>query len=48
MATVAILRAGGTIGPAIVRDLADSEQFGEIDAVLRDVLTRAWDRIVRR
>jgi adenosylmethionine-8-amino-7-oxononanoate aminotransferase len=27
--------------------IADSEQFGEIDAVLRAVLTEAWDRIVR-
>jgi adenosylmethionine-8-amino-7-oxononanoate aminotransferase len=27
--------------------IADSEQFGEIDAVLRAVLTDAWDRIVR-
>jgi adenosylmethionine-8-amino-7-oxononanoate aminotransferase len=27
--------------------IADSEQFGEIDAILRDVLTRAWDQIVR-
>jgi adenosylmethionine-8-amino-7-oxononanoate aminotransferase len=27
--------------------IADSEQFGEIDAVLRVVLTEAWDRIVR-
>src|SRR3954454_18717070 len=27
--------------------IADSEQFEEIDAVLRDVLTRAWDQIVR-
>jgi adenosylmethionine-8-amino-7-oxononanoate aminotransferase len=27
--------------------IADSEQFGEIDAVLRSVLTEAWDRIVR-
>jgi adenosylmethionine-8-amino-7-oxononanoate aminotransferase len=26
--------------------IADSEQFGEIEAVLRDVLTRAWDQIV--
>jgi adenosylmethionine-8-amino-7-oxononanoate aminotransferase len=28
--------------------IADSEQFEEIDTVLRDVLTRAWDQIVRR
>jgi adenosylmethionine-8-amino-7-oxononanoate aminotransferase len=28
--------------------IADSEQFGEIDAVLRAVLSEAWDRIVRR
>jgi adenosylmethionine-8-amino-7-oxononanoate aminotransferase len=28
--------------------VADSEQFGEIDAVLRAVLSEAWDRIVRR
>jgi adenosylmethionine-8-amino-7-oxononanoate aminotransferase len=27
--------------------IADSEQFGEIEAVLRAVLTDAWDRIVR-
>jgi adenosylmethionine-8-amino-7-oxononanoate aminotransferase len=27
--------------------IADSEQFGEIDAVLRAVLSEAWDRIVR-
>jgi adenosylmethionine-8-amino-7-oxononanoate aminotransferase len=27
--------------------IADSEQFGEIDAVLRTVLSEAWDRIVR-
>jgi adenosylmethionine-8-amino-7-oxononanoate aminotransferase len=27
--------------------IADSEQFGEIDAVLRVVLSEAWDRIVR-
>jgi adenosylmethionine-8-amino-7-oxononanoate aminotransferase len=27
--------------------VADSEQFGEIDAVLRAVLSEAWDRIVR-
>jgi adenosylmethionine-8-amino-7-oxononanoate aminotransferase len=27
--------------------IADSEQFEEIDAVLRSVLTEAWDRIVR-
>src|SRR3954447_26611374 len=27
--------------------IADSEQFEEIDSVLRDVLTRAWDQIVR-
>jgi adenosylmethionine-8-amino-7-oxononanoate aminotransferase len=28
--------------------IADSEQFEEIDSILRDVLTRAWDQIVRR
>jgi adenosylmethionine-8-amino-7-oxononanoate aminotransferase len=28
--------------------IADSQQFGEIDAVLREVLAEAWDRIVRR
>jgi adenosylmethionine-8-amino-7-oxononanoate aminotransferase len=28
--------------------IADSAQFEEIDAVLRPVLTEAWDRIVRR
>jgi adenosylmethionine-8-amino-7-oxononanoate aminotransferase len=27
--------------------IADSEQFEEIDATLREVLTEAWDRIVR-
>ena len=27
--------------------IADSEQFGEMDAVLRSVLSEAWDRIVR-
>ena len=27
--------------------IADSEQFAEIDSILRDVLTRAWDQIVR-
>jgi adenosylmethionine-8-amino-7-oxononanoate aminotransferase len=27
--------------------IADSEQFNEIDTILRDVLTRAWDQIVR-
>jgi adenosylmethionine-8-amino-7-oxononanoate aminotransferase len=27
--------------------IADSEQFAEIDAVLRSVLTDAWDRVVR-
>jgi adenosylmethionine-8-amino-7-oxononanoate aminotransferase len=27
--------------------IADTEQFDEIDAVLRSVLTEAWDRIVR-
>jgi adenosylmethionine-8-amino-7-oxononanoate aminotransferase len=27
--------------------IADTEQFEEIDAVLRSVLTEAWDRIVR-
>jgi hypothetical protein len=27
--------------------IADSEQFEEIDSILRDVLTRAWDQIVR-
>src|SRR5215213_7817011 len=27
--------------------IADSEQFAEIDAILRDVLTRAWDQVVR-
>jgi adenosylmethionine-8-amino-7-oxononanoate aminotransferase len=27
--------------------IADSEQFGEMDAVLRVVLSEAWDRIVR-
>jgi adenosylmethionine-8-amino-7-oxononanoate aminotransferase len=27
--------------------IADSEQFEEIDSVLRDVLTRAWDQIVQ-
>ena len=28
--------------------IADSEQFEEIDSILRDVLKRAWDQIVRR
>jgi adenosylmethionine-8-amino-7-oxononanoate aminotransferase len=28
--------------------IADTEQFEEIDSVLRSVLTDAWDRIVRR
>ena len=28
--------------------IADTEQFEEIDSVLRSVLTEAWDRIVRR
>ena len=28
--------------------IADSEQFEEIEAVLRSVLSEAWDRIVRR
>ena len=28
--------------------IADSEQFAEIEAVLRPVLTEAWERIVRR
>jgi len=27
--------------------IADSEQFAEIDTILRDVLTRAWDQVVR-
>ena len=27
--------------------IADSEQFGEMDAVLRSVLSEAWNRIVR-
>jgi adenosylmethionine-8-amino-7-oxononanoate aminotransferase len=27
--------------------IADSEQFEEIDSILRDVLTRAWNQIVR-
>ena len=27
--------------------IADTEQFEEIEAVLRQVLTEAWDRIVR-
>ena len=27
--------------------IADTEQFEEIDSVLRDVLTRAWDQIVK-
>ncbi|MEA2444460.1 MAG: hypothetical protein QOJ12_1752, partial [Thermoleophilales bacterium] len=27
--------------------IADTEQFNEIDTILRDVLTRAWDQIVR-
>jgi adenosylmethionine-8-amino-7-oxononanoate aminotransferase len=27
--------------------IADSEQFNEIDTILRDVLTRAWDQIVQ-
>ena len=27
--------------------IADSEQFEEIDSILRDVLTRAWDQLVR-
>ena len=27
--------------------IADTEQFEEIDGVLRSVLTEAWDRIVR-
>jgi adenosylmethionine-8-amino-7-oxononanoate aminotransferase len=28
--------------------IADTEQFQEIDAILRDVLTEAWDRVVHR
>ena len=28
--------------------IADSEQFEEIDNILRGVLTEAWERIVRR
>jgi adenosylmethionine-8-amino-7-oxononanoate aminotransferase len=28
--------------------IADSEQFAEIDAILRDVLSEAWDRVVHR
>ena len=28
--------------------IADTEQFEEIDGVLRSVLTEAWERIVRR
>jgi adenosylmethionine-8-amino-7-oxononanoate aminotransferase len=28
--------------------IADSEQFGEMDAVLRSVLTDAWERVVKR
>ena len=27
--------------------IADTEEFEEIDSVLRSVLTEAWDRIVR-
>ena len=27
--------------------IADTEQFGEIDSVLRSVLSEAWERIVR-
>jgi lysine 6-dehydrogenase len=33
VATVAILGAGGTIGPAIVRDLAESEEVGALRAL---------------
>jgi len=28
--------------------IADTEQFQEIDAILRDVLSEAWDRVVRK
>ena len=28
--------------------IADTEQFQEIEAILRDVLTEAWDRTTRR
>ena len=28
--------------------IADTPQFEEIEATLRDVLTEAWDRVVRR
>ena len=27
--------------------IADTEQFEEIEAILRDVLTEAWDRVVK-